>query len=88
MDKQDMPRRKIYEKEQCNLCKRWLSANTLRWKHDCRKQEKAPRNKRPHLTSVPLFLDCPIALCQLCLGEDPIDVTRGAPTTGATSSPV
>ena len=50
----DKPKRKIYEKEQCTLCKRWLSANTLRWKHDCRKQEKGPRNKRPHLTRVPL----------------------------------
>ena len=37
-------KRSIYNKEQCSLCGRWLCANTLRFKHDCRK-ERPPKNK-------------------------------------------
>ena len=51
-------KRSIYNKEQCSLCGRWLCANTLRFKHDCRK-ERPQKNKRPHLTSVPLEAPAP-----------------------------
>ena len=44
-------KRKIYEKEQCNLCGKWLNGQTLRWSHDCRKSKAF---KRPNLTDVPL----------------------------------
>ena len=44
-------KRKIYEKEQCNLCGKWLNGQTLRWSHDCRKSKAF---KRLNLTDVPL----------------------------------
>ena len=47
-------KRKIYEKclQQCLLCQKWLTGQTLRWSHDCRKPSQ--KKKRPFKTTEAL----------------------------------
>ena len=49
--KKKRKKRKIYEKEQCKLCGKWLNGQTLRRSHDCLKSNAI---KRPNITDVPL----------------------------------